>query len=160
MWKLKPELPSRLIESLWLDIPISPIYFAKMSRERLEVIDGQQRLTTLVNFLDDKFALQKLQRVHSLSGKQYTELSDEQQEKIRDAQIRSIIVDTGNNSDLRYEVFERLNRGSMALNEQELRNCVHRGEFCDLLSKRSRRARDGQTFFKKMFETPSEWVYF
>ena len=134
VWKLKPELPSRLIESLLLDIPIPPIYFAKMPEGKLEVIDGQQRLTTLVNFLDDKFVFQKLQRLSSLNGKRYTELSDEQQEKIRDAQIRSIIVDTGTNSELRYEVFERLNRGSMALNEQELRNCVYRGDFCDLLS--------------------------
>lgn len=134
VWQSRPELPSRLIESLLLDIPIPPIYFAKMPGEKLEVIDGQQRLTTLANFLDDKFALQKLQRIGSLIGKKYTELSDEQQEKIRDAQIRSIIVDTGANSNLRYEVFERLNRGSMALNEQELRNCVYRGDFCDLLA--------------------------
>src|SRR5262249_12535734 len=36
--------------------------------------------------------------------------------------------------DLRYEIFERLNRGAMTLNEQELRNCVYRGPFNDLLA--------------------------
>ena len=56
------------------------------------------------------------------------------QEKILDTPIRSIVIDAAKNSDLRYEVFERLNRGSMVLNEQELRNCVYRGPFNDLLA--------------------------
>ena len=45
---LKPELPSRLVESLLLEIPIPPIYFGKVPGGKLEVIDGQQRLTTLI----------------------------------------------------------------------------------------------------------------
>ena len=100
----------------------------------MEVIDGQQRLTTLVKFLDGEFALQKLQRMASLNGKRFSELSDEQQTQIEDAQIRSVIIDAGKNPGMRYEVFERLNRGSMALNEMEIRNCVYRGDFCDLLA--------------------------
>jgi len=52
--------------------------------------------------------------------------------------IRSITIDVATNSDLRYEVFERLNRGSMALNEQELRNCVYRGPFNGLLAELER----------------------
>src|SRR5438128_11620297 len=47
VWVLKPELPSRLIESFLLEIPVPPLYFGKMQGGRLEVIDGQQRLTTL-----------------------------------------------------------------------------------------------------------------
>jgi hypothetical protein len=43
VWELKPELPSRLIESLLLEIPVAPIYFGKMPGGRLEVFDGQQR---------------------------------------------------------------------------------------------------------------------
>ncbi len=135
VWSLKPELPSRLIESLLLDIPVPPIYFADMPGGQLEVIDGQQRLTTLVRFLDNQFPLQKLQRMGSLIGKHFRDLTDEQQEKVLDSQIRSIVINTGSNLNLRYEVFERLNRGSMALNEQELRNCVYRGPFCSLLAR-------------------------
>lgn len=135
VWILKPELPSRLIESLLLDIPIPPVYFAKMSGGKLEVIDGQQRLTTLVKYLKGDFALQKLQRMSSLNGKKFADLDESLQKKIEDAQICSVTIDAGNNPSLRYEVFERLNRGSMALNEQEIRNCVYRGDFCDLLAK-------------------------
>ena len=134
VWELKPELPSRLVESLILEIPVPPIYFGKMPGGRLEVIDGQQRLTTLIRFVRNEFHLQKLQRMGSLNGKQFRELSEEHQAKVMDAPIRSIVIDAGNNQNLRYEVFERLNRGAMGLNEQELRNCVYRGPFCDLIA--------------------------
>lgn len=138
VWNSRPELPSRLIESLLLEIPIPPIYFGKVSEGRLEMIDGQQRLTTLVNFVSNKFPLRKLHRMASLNHKFFRDLTKNQQEKILDSPIRSIVIDAGGNTDLRYEVFERLNRGSMTLNEQELRNCVYRGPFNDLLAELER----------------------
>jgi hypothetical protein len=134
VWGLRPELPSRLIESLLLEIPIPPIYFGKISGKRLEIIDGQQRLTTLIRFVRNDFALQRLQRMGTLNGKRFRDMSEEHQAMVLDATIRTIVIDAGHNHNLRYEVFERLNRGSMQLNEQELRNCVYRGPFCDLLA--------------------------
>ena len=134
VWKLKPELPSRLIESLLLHIPIPPIYFGKVVEGRMEIIDGQQRLTTLLNFVANKFPLQKLRGMSSLNGKLFKDLPQEHQEKILDSPIRSIVIDAAKNMGLRYEIFERLNRGSMQLNEQEIRNCVSRGPFNDLLA--------------------------
>ena len=70
----------------------------------------------------------------SLNDKRFKELTKQQQEKILDTPIRSIVIDAAGNTELRYEVFERLNRGSMILNEQELRNCLYRGPFNDLLA--------------------------
>lgn len=134
VWEQKPELPSRLIESLLLQIPIPPLYFVRLDTGKIEVVDGQQRLTTLIKFVTNKFRLKKLQKLSSLNGKLFQELSEQDQEKITDAPIRSIVIDAGTNQDLRYEIFERLNRGAMALNEQEIRNCVYRGLFCDLLA--------------------------
>ena len=133
VWKLRPELPSRLIESLLLEIPIPPLYFGKMMDGALEVIDGQQRLTTLIEFVRNQFPLRKLQRRKDINGRYFKDLSETDQTKISDATIRSVVIDARNNADLRYEVFERLNRGSMALNEQELRNCVYRGPFNDMM---------------------------
>ncbi|BDI15863.1 hypothetical protein ANSO36C_16650 [Nostoc cf. commune SO-36] len=138
VWEQKPELPSRLIESLLLQIPVPPLYFVRLNTGKIEVVDGQQRLTTLILFVTNKFKLQKLQKLSSLNGKLFQELSDQDQEKIIDAPIRSIVIDAGTNQDLRYEIFERLNRGAMALNEQEIRNCVYRGLFCDLLAELER----------------------
>lgn len=145
VWKLRPELPSRLIESLLLEIPIPPIYFGKIAGGRLEVIDGQQRLTTMIDFMSNKFQLRRLERMASLNGKLFRDLSEENQTKILDAAIRSVVIDAGNNTDLRYEIFERLNRGSMVLNEQELRNCVFRGPFNDLLAELER-----DTYWRKV----------
>jgi hypothetical protein len=70
----------------------------------------------------------------SLNGKEFRGLSKEYQEKIKDTPVRTIVIDAGGRSELRYEIFERLNRGSMTLNEQELRNCVYRGSFNILLA--------------------------
>ena len=134
VWWLKPELPSRLIKSILLEIPIPPLYFGRLGGGKLEVIDGQQRLTTLIEFVTNKFPLQRLTRMPSLNGQTFRELSTEHQEKIKDTPIRTVEINAGNNTELRYEIFERLNRGSMALNEQELRNCVYRGPFNILLS--------------------------
>lgn len=131
VWKI--DLQSRLIESLLLQIPVPPLYFVKLNSGKLEVVDGQQRLTTLIRFISNEFALQKLQKLSSLNDKTFKDLSEQDQEKIRDSTIRSIVIDSGSNHDLRYEIFERLNRGSMPLNEQEIRNCTYRGEFCNLL---------------------------
>lgn len=145
IWKLRPELPSRLIESLLLEIPIPPIYLGKITGGRLEVIDGQQRLTTIINFISNKFQLQLLQHMESLNGKLFRDLTEEHQIKILDAPIRSVVIDSGSNTELRYEVFERLNRGSMALNAQELRHCVFRGPFNDLLAELER-----DTYWRKV----------
>ena len=133
VWDLKPELPSRLIESLLLEIPIPPLYFGRGAEGKLEVIDGQQRLRTFIDFVSNKFALTRLHSMPNLNGKFFRELTEEQQEKIRDAPIRSIVIDAAGRPELRYEIFERLNRGSMVLNEQEIRNCAYRGPFNNLL---------------------------
>ncbi len=134
VWALRPELPSRLIESLLLQIPIPPLYFVRLNTGRIEVVDGQQRLTTLIRFVKNEFRLQKLQKLDKFNGMLFRDLPDHDQEKIMDATIRSIVIDAGTNHELRYEIFERLNRGAIALNEQEIRNCAYRGPFCDLLA--------------------------
>lgn len=133
VWSRRPGLAPRLIESVLLHIPIPPMYFGTLPGGKMDVIDGQQRLTTLISFVTNGLKLEKLQRLTSLNGKYFRDLSEEQQAQILDAPIHSIVIDTGNNHTLRYDVFERLNRGSVPLNEQELRNCVYRGPFPDLL---------------------------
>jgi len=78
----------------------------------------------MIDFVSNKFRLQRLQRMSSLNGKLFRDMTEEHQNKVLDAPTRSVVIDAGHNTELRYEIFERLNRGSMALNEQELRNCV------------------------------------
>src|SRR5213079_764220 len=100
-WALKRELPSRLIESILLEIPIPPVYLGKLPKGKMDVIDGQQRLTTLFLFVSNQLKLQKLQRLSSLNDKHFRDLSEELQNKILDAPMRSIVIDTGSNDSLR-----------------------------------------------------------
>lgn len=130
---------SLLIESVLLDIPIPIIYLAQNADGVENVIDGQQRLTSLFSFIEGKFPdgrvfkLTGLNVFGELKGKTYKDLDDAKQEKIRDYSLRVISFTNESDPDLQYEIFQRLNTGSVALNDQELRNCIYRGKFNDLL---------------------------
>src|SRR5439155_18378067 len=62
---------------------------------------------------------------------------DNVQDKIQECKIRIIKFLKDSDKDLQFEIFERLNTGSVSLNDQELRNCVYRGKFNDLLKELS-----------------------
>ena len=68
-----------------------------------------------------------------LNKKSYSDLSEELQDKIRYYQIRTVTIRSDSDPDLKFEIFERLNTGSIPLNEMELRNCVYRGRYIELL---------------------------
>lgn len=124
---------SRLIESLLLNIPIPVIYFAEMQTLQYEVIDGQQRLKTFFDFMENKFALEQLEIKKDLNGKKYQELSQSDQDIIRKRSVRAIVILNESDEQIKYEVFERLNLGSVQLTKQEIRNATLRGPFNDLL---------------------------
>lgn len=135
---------SRLIESILLDIPLPVIYLSQEQDGREYVIDGQQRLTSFFSFIDGKlpdpelpfgkdFKLSKLNVFTELNGKFYKDISREFQKKIRYYKIRTITFRKESEEDLKFEVFERLNTGAISLNDQELRNCIYRGNYNDLL---------------------------
>lgn len=130
---------TRLIESALMEIPLPVVYFAEEEDGKKSVIDGQQRLTSFFSFIDGKFPdgklfkLGNMQVFPELKGKAFKELNEDLQEKILDCQIRSITFKKNCNPDLKFNVFERLNTGSVSLNDQELRNCMYRGPFNDLI---------------------------
>jgi hypothetical protein len=134
IWDNKPKLKSRLIESVLLRVPIPIIYTAEENGGKELVVDGQQRLLTFYNFMKkDGFKLTGLRVLKELNSKSYAELDEDIQDAIADYSIRVIKILKESHKDIKFDVFERLNRGSVKLNEQELRNCVHRGSFNDLL---------------------------
>lgn len=130
---------SLLIESILMNIPIPIIYLAATKDGKINVIDGQQRLTSIFSFIDGKFPdgkdfkLTGLQVLTELKGKKFTDLDEELQNKLLDYSIRTITFSSDSDPDLQYEIFSRLNTGSVALNPQELRNCVYRGEFNEFI---------------------------
>jgi len=136
-------IASKLIESILLDVPIPVVYLAEEQDGSYSVIDGQQRLTSFLSFLEGKFPdtrpfkLSGLKVLPELNRKLFTDLDSELQKKIRSTTIHSIIIKKESNPDIKFEIFERLNTGSTKLNEDEIRNTVYRGPYIDLLSELS-----------------------
>jgi hypothetical protein len=136
-------IASKLIESILLDVPIPVVYLAEEQDGSYSVIDGQQRLTSFLSFLDGKFPdnrpfkLSGLKVLPEINRRFFTDLDSELQKKIRSTTIHSIIIKKESNPDIKFEIFERLNTGSTKLNEDEIRNTVYRGKYIDLLAELS-----------------------
>lgn len=124
---------SKLIESLLLNIPIPNIYLSETQDSKWDVIDGVQRLTTLKGFYANEYSLKGLLILNQLNGKFYSDLDEAVQRFLDDKLIRYIRIKKTSDSEIKFDVFMRLNQGSVKLNEQELRNCLYRGEMNDFL---------------------------
>jgi hypothetical protein len=130
---------SRLIESSLLDIPLPVIYISQENDGREYVIDGQQRLTSFFSFIDGSFPggadfrLSNLKVFSELNRKKFADLPENDQDKVRYCKIRTITFRKESDPNLKFEIFERLNTGSVSLNDQELRNCIYRGHYNLLL---------------------------
>ncbi len=133
VWDTKPRIKSRLIESVLLNVPIPIIYTAETNDGKEEVIDGQQRILTFHGFKNNKFSLKGLTILKELNDKKFKDLPEQSQDKFLNHGITVIKILQQSQKDIKFEIFIRLNRGSVKLNEQELRNCIYRGNFNDLL---------------------------
>lgn len=134
---------SRLIESALLGIPLPVIYLSEEADGKVHVIDGQQRLTSFFSYIDDKFPdgtefkLSQLKVLKDLNRKRFAELDENIQISIRETVMRTITFKKESDPNLKFEIFERLNTGSVPLNTQELRNCIYRGKYNRLLKELS-----------------------
>lgn len=128
------QIASRLVESILLEIPVPVIYLSEEEDGTYVVIDGQQRLTALFNFLDNEYGLRGLEVLTDLNRRRFQDLPDDLQDKLENSTLRVIQIRKQSHPDVRFEIFKRLNSGSVKLNDQELRNCVYRGAYNDLLT--------------------------
>ena len=138
VWNTKKAMKSALIESVLLKVPIPTIYTAEEDDGSEVVIDGQQRLTTFDKFLKNEFKLSGLKILHELNGRNYKGLlsiKDSLQDEIDSYPIRVIKILKESHKDVKFDIFERLNRGSVKLVDQELRNCIFRGSYNTFLKK-------------------------
>ncbi|MGO3890878.1 MAG: DUF262 domain-containing protein [Paenalcaligenes sp.] len=140
---------SLLIESLLLNVPVPPVFFYENDLARYEVMDGQQRLNSIKEFLNNEFTLRGLQIIPALNGKNYTRLPPKVKRSLDRASISAIILLQESQSkvkkpnsthiyELRRFVFERLNTGGKRLTAQEIRNAVYGGHFNNLVVELSR----------------------
>lgn len=122
-------------KDILLGIPLPTIYLAEEANGKEVVIDGQQRLTAVKLFMENEFKLIGIQSFPELNKKLFKELPDDKMKTIENGSIRTITFRKDSDEDLKFAIFERLNTGSVPLNDMELRNCIYRGNYIELLKK-------------------------
>src|SRR3989338_508812 len=115
-----------VIESVVKGYPIGLIYFNKVSADNLEVLDGQQRITSLGRFITDKFAIKDENGMEQYFGG----MAKDKQNKILETKLL-IYECTGTESQIK-EWFKTINIAGVPLNNQELLNAVYSGPFVTL----------------------------
>ena len=131
-WKAEDQ--SSLIESFLLNVPVPPIYLSEERDGTYTAIDGKQRLNAINQFMNDRLSLTSIEGFKSASGYRFSEMSDDIKNAFKlKPFLRVITLLNQTDSDLKYEVFLRLNRGGETLNDQEIRNVAYRGNLNDLV---------------------------
>lgn len=133
---------SSLIESIVLNVPLPLIFTAEID-DGEEVVDGQQRLTSIFSYIDgtfpdgSPFKLSRNLKILSkeLGGKSFKELDKGFQKKIKKCALPIITITRDSQEDIKFEMFERLNTNITPLTPQELRNCLYRGPYNDFLKR-------------------------
>jgi hypothetical protein len=142
---------SRLIESILLGIPLPVFYFAEDKDGAFSVVDGLQRLSTIRDFLQNKFDLTNLQHLSRYCNKRYfgivedinervaLKVKDDKalerrfQRRIENTQLNINIIEASSPAKVKYDIFNRINEGGKPLNKQEIRNSLAKNHTRELL---------------------------
>ncbi|KKJ00505.1 hypothetical protein PROH_08310 [Prochlorothrix hollandica PCC 9006 = CALU 1027] len=128
---------SKFIESVLLGLPIPYIFVAdipdKENEGRLEIIDGSQRIRTLAKFLSNELKLSKLEKLEKLNDFRFSDLSLPRQRRFKRTTLRMIQLTEKATEDIRRDMFERINTGSVVLNDMEKRRGIQRGPFLNFI---------------------------
>jgi hypothetical protein len=141
VWSLSAQ--TRFIDSLIKQLPIPSLCIGlDYKTERRIVIDGLQRISTIVKFLEDmKWRLSRLSDVdEKIAGKSVAEIKNSNNnlyERIENCTIPVTVLrcdfSKQNHMDYLFTIFHRLNTGGQKLNNQEIRNCIYSGNFNNML---------------------------
>lgn len=148
LFRWSPEQQSRLVESMLLDLPIPAFFFAQIDNNHFEVIDGLQRICTILKFfaplrlgekslegMDEEENKNKVDvalkltagpLLTALEGHTCLTLPESLSVAIKRYRIQIIFLKAGVPKRTRYEVFKRVNTYGSVLSNQEIRNCTTR----------------------------------
>lgn len=139
---------SRFIESLLIGLPVPFLFVADVSADedperagRLEIVDGVQRIRTLTRFMTGDLVLGNLERLHQLNGFTYFDLHPSRQRRFGRATMRLIELTETVTEDVRREMFDRINSGSVGLEAVEIRRGMEPGPFLELTTELAADAR-------------------
>ena len=137
---------SALIESIFLGVPVPSLFMASNPDGTWELVDGVQRISTLVQFAGTQSARDRLhltepltiahaEKLTALNNLTFAELPQSVQLQFNTRPIKVITLSDKSDKEVRFDLFERLNTGGVTLSNQEIRSCVYRGEFNQFLER-------------------------
>lgn len=124
---------SRLIESLLLKIPLPVFYVAADARDRWSVVDGLQRLTTILDFVKNRFPLVGLEYLVQLNTLTFDKLPRAFQRRIEETSLVVNLIQDGTPEEVMINIFKRINTGGVSLTGQEIRNALNKGPVREFL---------------------------
>jgi hypothetical protein len=131
VWNQKQK--NELIESVLMGLPLPIFYFNQDKYGRLIVVDGRQRLTTLFEYIDNRFILNNLKILKGLNDKNFKQLTPLMQSKLEDYQVQAHVIMPPTPDRVKFDIFDRVNRAGTQLNKQEIRNALYQGKATKLL---------------------------
>ncbi len=129
LYRWDDEHKTNFIESILIGIPIPPIFVAQKDDGKWDIVDGLQRISTLLQLTGDlpdyePLVLQGTETLPSLEGMTWETMPMDAKRLLRRTRIGVSIILTENSVSSQYELFRRLNTGSVTLESQEIRNCL------------------------------------
>lgn len=131
-YRSNEEDESSLVESVLLGIPIPPIFLANEKLKGvqvLNVVDGQHRLRAFFRFVGNKFKLKKLSILKEFDDKYFRDLSLDDRVKILSKELSATVFKDFPGKEFELEIFNRYNKGTKPLSQQEIRNAVYNSKF-------------------------------
>ncbi|VGO18063.1 DUF262 domain-containing protein [Pontiella sulfatireligans] len=122
---------SYFIDTILTEFPFPKLYFyeyldREVRKTKREIVDGQQRITAIMDFVDGKYALTNVsQRYH---GSRFSDLDEEVQDKFFSCPVPVDVIRNAEKSDI-LEMFRRMNAYTLPLNDAEKRHSSYQGAF-------------------------------
>ena len=147
---------SALIESMLLRIPIPSLYVSEDKEGNYTVVDGLQRLCAISHFVDvaalnkaakvrlNPLRLQSLESLKEYVNKSFSELPRPLQRRISETELTLHIIRASTPSNVKFNIFSRINQGGLPLTAQEIRNAIYPGEW----RRQVRRLAESELFLK------------
>ncbi|MFZ4799664.1 MAG: DUF262 domain-containing protein [Bacteroidia bacterium] len=129
VWDLDKQ--SKFIESIILDLPIPYIFFADDKTDgKLEIVDGSQRIRTLVSFKNNTLKLVGLEKLDELNGFVFSDLLESRQRRILRKTLRSVELTEKADFETKKDIFQRINTDPYDLSDMEIRKGIYQeGKF-------------------------------
>lgn len=147
---------SRLIESILIRFPLPAFFFDATDDENWLVVDGLQRLSSIQNFVVNKSQpLSNLEFLTQLNGMYWDDLAENLQRVIEESQVVLYKIMPGTPSDVKFNIFKRINTGGLVLKPQEIRHALFQGIPAEFVYKLAnieefKKATDGRIPSKRM----------